>query len=137
MHQAVFCLEEVLLHQPSNVSIQLLLADTLYSLGGPSNWRLARGYYSGVIEAMESTQLRALYGVCACTAQLMDSQSTRGNNAGTKRGKGETDSGGGETDADGETLATLVAEQLVELHARCSPEKLSVVKAMLKSQNIL
>lgn len=137
MHQAVFCLEEVLLHQPSNVSIQLLLADTLYSLGGPSNWRLARGYYSGVIEAMESTQLRALYGVCACTAQLMDIQSTRGNNAGAKRGKGETDSGGGETDADGETLATLVAEQLVELHARCSPEKLSMVKAMLKSQNIL
>ena len=45
--QAAFCLEELLLHQPSNPAHHLLLADTLYTLGGPQNWRTARSYYSG------------------------------------------------------------------------------------------
>lgn len=45
--QAVFCLEELLLHQPADISRHLLLADTLYTLGGAHNWRAARSYYSG------------------------------------------------------------------------------------------
>jgi hypothetical protein len=48
MHQqAAFCLEELILHQPANVAHHLLLADTLYTLGGAQNWRTARSYYSG------------------------------------------------------------------------------------------
>ena len=45
--QAAFCLEEVILHQPTNIAAHLLYADTLYTLGGPQNWRTARSYYSG------------------------------------------------------------------------------------------
>ena len=45
--QAAYCLEEVLLHQPTSLAHHLLLADTLYTLGGAQNWRTARAYYSG------------------------------------------------------------------------------------------
>ena len=45
--QAAFCLEELLLHQPTDVGRHLLLADALYTMGGAHNWRAARTQYSG------------------------------------------------------------------------------------------
>ncbi len=45
--QAVFCLEEVLLHQPIALGTYLLLADTLCTLGGTPNLLTARTHYSG------------------------------------------------------------------------------------------
>eukprot|EP00887_Chlorella_sp_A99_P000135 scaffold16.g135.t1 len=68
------------------VSVHLLYADTLYTMGGVQHWRTARSYYSGeqatmhrgVIEMTEGADLRALYGVCACAAQLAGARGGRG-----------------------------------------------------------
>lgn len=46
--QAGFCLEEVLLHQPTAIGTHLVLADTLATLGGASNLASARQHYSGM-----------------------------------------------------------------------------------------
>ena len=43
----------------------------------------------------------------------------------------------GNAETSGETLAKLAAEHMIELHAKVSPEKLSLVKSMLKSQGLL
>ena len=45
--QAAFCLEEVLLHQPTSMGTHLVLADTLCTLGGAANLAAARQHYSG------------------------------------------------------------------------------------------
>jgi hypothetical protein len=68
--QAAFCYEELLLHQPSDVRLHLLYADTLYTLGGGSNLRTARSHYAAALQLSDGRQLRALYGVTACAAQL-------------------------------------------------------------------
>lgn len=46
-HQAAFCLEEVLMHQPVSVGTHLTLADVLCTLGGTANLVSARSHYSG------------------------------------------------------------------------------------------
>ena len=68
--QAAHCLEELLLHQPSNISYLLQYADILYTMGSSSNYKTALTYYSAVIEVSEGQNVRALYGACACSAQL-------------------------------------------------------------------
>ena len=70
--QAAHCLEELLLHQPSNISYFVQYADILYTMGGSSssNYRTALTYYSAAIEISEGQNVRALYGACACSAQL-------------------------------------------------------------------
>lgn len=119
--QAAFCLEELLLHQPADPARHLLYADTLYTLGGANNWRTARTYYSGVIEMTKGRSTRALYGACACTAQL----------AGLRR------SGGGGGDEDGADVARLAAEALQQQYALHCPDKLPLVRGMLKAQGLL
>ena len=118
--QAIFCLEEVLLHQPGNLSAQTLLADTLYAAGGAANWQAARGYYSGLVEATGGTSARALYGICACAAQLEDLSSK----AGVSSGEGE--------------VARLAAEALVQAYATEGgrSDKLAGVKEALKGQGL-
>lgn len=69
--QAIFCLEEVILARPFDVSIQLLLADALYAAGGRTNLENARKYYAGVIEVTNGENARALYGICLCTSKLI------------------------------------------------------------------
>jgi ER membrane protein complex subunit 2 len=127
LSQAIFCLEEVLLHQPGNVSVQLLLADTLYSAGGPANLRAARGYYSAAIEATEGSNVKALYGVCACVAQLAGA-----GKRGASGSKATADA-----DEEGEAVAEVAGEELLARHARLAPDKLSMVKGMLKAQRLL
>ncbi len=70
--QAAHCLEELLLHQPSNISYLVHYADILYTMGGSSisNYKTALTYYSAAIETSEGQNARALYGACACSAQL-------------------------------------------------------------------
>ncbi|KAI3425316.1 hypothetical protein D9Q98_009081 [Chlorella vulgaris] len=118
--QAVFCLEELLLHQPADISRHLLLADTLYTLGGAHNWRAARSYYSGVIELSKGQNLRALCGVCACAAQL----------SGIRRGAGGSSTGE-------EELPRLAGERLQQQYAVHCPAKLPLVRGMLKAQGLL
>ncbi|EFN53747.1 hypothetical protein CHLNCDRAFT_136338 [Chlorella variabilis] len=118
--QAAFCLEELLLHQPTDVGRHLLLADALYTMGGAHNWRAARTQYSGVIEMTKGQNLRALYGVCACAAQL----------SGVRR----SERGGG---ADVEELPRLAAAALQQQYAVHCPDKLPLVRSMLKAQGLL
>lgn len=113
--QAIFCLEEVLLHQAGNMSAQMLMADTLYAAGGAANWETARGYYSGIIEITGGENARALYGAAACTAQLAGGQK-----------RGTSSKNGGE-------LGALVGETLVQQYSARNPEKLPLVEAMLRS----
>lgn len=63
--------------------------------------------------------MRALYGVCACAAQL----------AGVRRG------GGG--DGDGGELARAAAEALQRQYAVHCPSKLPLVRGMLAAQGLL
>lgn len=74
--QAAHCLEELLLHQAGNISYLVQYADILYTLGGSStsNYRTALTYYSAAIETSEGQNARALYGACACSAQLAGSK---------------------------------------------------------------
>lgn len=156
----------MLLHQPTSLAAHLLYADTLYTLGGPANWRTARSYYSGgplalercsgvwlswrspgccplrppalatgpcadasyarpaavsagVIEMSEGRNLRALYGVCACAAQL----------GGVKGRESREDDDAG--------LPGLAAEALLQRYAEGAPDKLPLVRAMLKVQGLL
>lgn len=63
--------------------------------------------------------IRALYGACACGAQL----------AGVKgRGSSQDDDAG---------LPKLAAEALLQRYAEGCPEKLPLVRAMLKAQGLL
>ena len=115
--QAIFCLEEVLLHQPGNVNTQMLIADTLYASGGTANWKAARGYYSGLIEITGGENARALYGAAACTAQL---------GGGKRSGSSKSDS----------ELGVLAGETLVQQYGAKNPRKVPLVEAMLRAQDL-
>lgn len=71
--------------------------------------------------------LRALYGVCTCAAQL----------AGTRRSGSGGGSGGVAAEAEGEELARLSSESLQQLYAVHCPAKLPLVRGMLKAQGLL
>lgn len=77
---------------------------------------------AGVIEMTKGQNLRALYGVCACAAQL----------AGARRSGG----GGGDA-ASEEALPRLAADALQQQYALHCPAKLPLVRGMLKSQGLL
>jgi tetratricopeptide (TPR) repeat protein len=119
--QAIFCLEEVLLYQPGNINVQLLLAETLYAAGGSANYETARGYFSGIIEMTGGENARALYGVCACAAQLA-TKSKGSSSSGESGGKNE--------------LAGVAGEALRQQYAVKNSDKLSLVNAMLKAQGL-
>lgn len=71
--QAAACYEEVLLHAPASVAAYVQLADVLYTAGGGSsgaNFRSARAHYAAAVELSGGASARALYGLCAVTAQL-------------------------------------------------------------------
>ena len=120
---AIFCLEEVLMAQPGNMNVWLLLADALYSAGGTANWEAAKGYYSGVIEMTNGENARALYGACACTAQMA---------GGRQRG-----GGGGGSSGESRELGTLAGETLRQQYAVRNADKLPLVTALLKKQGLM
>ena len=70
--QAAFCYEEVLLHAPQNIALYVQYADILYTMGGPTgaNYRTARSYYAAAVQLSKGSNIRALFGLCACAAQL-------------------------------------------------------------------
>ncbi len=68
--EAIFCLEEVLMHQPSDIATQLLLADCLYASGGQDNVQLAKKYYASVVELTDGNNIKSLYGILLCTSKL-------------------------------------------------------------------
>ena len=70
--QAAHCYEELLLHQAHHIPYYVQYADVLYTVGGANghNYRTARAYYSAAVQLSAGKNVRALYGLCACAAQL-------------------------------------------------------------------
>lgn len=114
--QALFCLEECLLHAPGDVVVMLKLADVLYAQGG-AKIAAARGYYAKVTEMSKGESLRALYGLLACES------------AGGGAGKGAKV--GSE---DGPVLGDLARERLRQLYARAPSGLDGHVDAMVEAQ---
>jgi ER membrane protein complex subunit 2 len=60
--KAVFCMEEVLLHNPFSHLIHQRLGDIRYTMGGQENFEIAKSYYAQAIK-LNGNNLRALYGL--------------------------------------------------------------------------
>lgn len=69
--QAATCYEEVLLQNPACIASHVQYADVLYTIGGASNYRTARSYYAAAVDLSDGNNVRALYGLCAASAQLL------------------------------------------------------------------
>ncbi len=72
--QAATCYEEVLLQNPASIAAYVQYADVLYTIGGASNYRTARTYYAAAVDLSNGENTRALYGLCATSAQLTSSK---------------------------------------------------------------
>ena len=68
--QAATCYEELLMHQPASAATHVQYADVLYTIGGPANYQTACTHYSAAIDISSGQNARALYGLCAASAQL-------------------------------------------------------------------
>ena len=84
---------------------------------------------AGVLELTRGDSMRALYGVCACAAQL------GGGGGGKGRSGGSGGGGGGE--GDDVDLPRLAGEAVLQRYALRCPAKLPLVKAMLHAQGLL
>lgn len=110
--KAVFCFEEVLMHQPGDFQMHLILADCLYALGGAGRAggaggtvaneqiRLAKTYYANVVEMSGGTNVKALLGLCQCIAR--------------ERG---VEGGEGGVGGEGKNLGTVASEALLSEYA--------------------
>lgn len=90
---------------------------------------------TGVLEMTNGRELRALYGVCACAAQLGGGGKERGGS-----GSGRSGGAAAETAEDREAaaeLGRLSAEALVQRYALLCPDKLPLVEGMLAAQGLL
>lgn len=112
--EAIFCLEEVLMHSPADVAVQLLMADALYAAGGLQNVRLARTYYASVVEMSEGSNIKSLYGVCLCTAKLKKLHSSEEN----------------------DDLGDLAAERLLQEYAQHNSGLVQNVRSLLQEQGL-
>jgi len=76
--QAVFCMEELLLHNPHNHLYHQRIAEIRYTMGGFEQLELAKQYYSQAVKLAPSN-MRALYGLLLTTSQLAaNSKSNQG-----------------------------------------------------------
>lgn len=63
--QAAYCFEELILAHPLSHALHTKYAEVLYTMGGIENFRLARKYFAHALELNDSTNTRALWGLCA------------------------------------------------------------------------
>lgn len=70
--QAMFCLEELLMFQPTELQYLLRMADVLFTIGGQSCLKLARSYYAKAVEVSAGRDTRALYGILQCSAGITE-----------------------------------------------------------------
>lgn len=68
--KAMFCMEELLLHNPHNHLVNQRLADIRYTMGGIENYEIAKSYYSVAVK-LSPTNLRALYGLLLVSSILI------------------------------------------------------------------
>lgn len=116
--QAAHCYEELILHQPHHIPYYVQYADVLYTIGGSNghNYRTARAYYAAAVQLSGGKNVRALYGLTACAAQL----------GGIKGSAGK----------DPEELGSLAARLLQQTYSRHCPDKLKLVQDLLKLQGL-
>ncbi|KAI8114334.1 hypothetical protein M9434_002460 [Picochlorum sp. BPE23] len=112
--EAIFCLEEVLMHNPADLAVQLLMADSLYAAGGLQNVKLARKYYASVVEMSEGSNVKSLYGVCLCTARLRKLDNFE--------------------ESDG--LGDLAAERLLQEYAEHNSGLVPCIRSLLQEQGV-
>lgn len=122
--QAAFCYEELMMLSPVSAPIHVRYADVLYTLGGAQNLRTARTYYSRAVTLSKGHNVRALYGLLACTAGLpeKDVGRSRGQQAGGERVAGE--------------LAAEAAAALRKLYKKEAPSMLPLVEQLLSAQGL-
>jgi ER membrane protein complex subunit 2 len=71
--RAVFCLEEVLLHNPYSHLIHQRLGEIRYTMGGQDNIETAKSYYAQAVK-LNGKNLRALYGLYLCCCHIANSK---------------------------------------------------------------
>lgn len=71
--RAVFCLEEVLLHNPYSHLIHQRLGEIRYTMGGQENVEIAKSYYAQAVK-LNGKNLRALYGLYLCCCHIAHSK---------------------------------------------------------------
>lgn len=75
-NKAIFCMEELVLHNPHNHLLYQRLADIRYTQGGFDNLEQAKMYYSQAIK-LNPRNIRALYGLyLVCSSLVNSSRST-------------------------------------------------------------
>lgn len=116
--QAAFCYEELLLLLPGHVNYHVRYADVLFTLGGPSSVKAARAYYAKAVQLSNGLSLRALYGLCACAAELGD-----------KDAKGSSPAAA--------ELGIAAADALQRVYQEQAPDKLPLVRKLLNKQGVL
>ncbi|GAV81173.1 TPR_15 domain-containing protein [Cephalotus follicularis] len=117
--QAAFCYEELILSQPTVSLYHLSYADVLYTLGGLENIQTAKKYYSSTVELTGGKNIRALFGICLCSAAI--AQLAKG------RSKEEKES---------PELHSLAALALEKDYKQRAPGKLPLLITTLKSLKI-
>ncbi|XP_057545432.1 uncharacterized protein LOC130824438 [Amaranthus tricolor] len=113
--QAAFCYEELILAQPTNPLYHLAYADVLYTLGGLENLQTAKKYYASTIDITGGKNVRALYGICLCTAAI-----------------GQLAKGRNKDDKESVELRSLTAAVLEKEYKNRAPSKLPILMSTLK-----
>jgi len=67
--RAVFCAEELILHNPHCYYVHQRVADIRYTMGGIENLKMAVSYYSQALK-LNCDSMRALFGVMLSTSSL-------------------------------------------------------------------
>lgn len=71
--KAVFCMEEVLLHNPHSHLMHQRIAEIRYTMGGLENMEIARTYYTQTVK-LNPENLRGLYGLYLTCTHLANSK---------------------------------------------------------------
>lgn len=71
--KAVFCMEEVLLHNPHSHLVHQRIAEIRYTMGGVENIEVAKTYYIQAIK-LNPKNMRALYGLYLCNKFIVNSR---------------------------------------------------------------
>ncbi|GFH18524.1 TPR_REGION domain-containing protein [Haematococcus lacustris] len=114
--QALFCYEELLMHAPGNLAYLIRYADLLYTLGGNGHLKLARSYYSKAVELSAGTNMRALWGVMMCSANVTDKVSLQDS-----RTRAQIE------------LPELAARAVLKEYKTHAPNKVAVATAVLEA----
>lgn len=113
--QAAFCYEELIMMDTSNAAWHLKYAEVQYTIGGLECLRIAKKYYASTIKLSAGKNLRALYGICLCSAAI-------------NQAKGRI------KDEESTDLHTLAASVILKEYKDKCPKKLAFVTAVLEKQ---